>query len=104
MAFLKSKEERSEIKAARQAAVDARRRRDSAPLERWEYKVKRIGEDKQKGLLGSQRMEQILNAEGARGWELAGINMERAILKRRVVDISQAELALAAEDSDSDDE
>jgi hypothetical protein len=45
--------------------------------------VKRIGEDKQKGLLGSQRMEQIFNGEGARGWELVTINEERATFKRR---------------------
>jgi hypothetical protein len=40
--------------------------------------VKRIGEDKQKGLLGSQRMEQIFNGEGAQGWGLVAINEERA--------------------------
>jgi hypothetical protein len=44
--------------------------------------VKRIGEDKQKGLLGSTRMEEIFNAEGKLGWELVAINEERATFKR----------------------
>lgn len=51
-------------------------------LPKWEYQVKRIGEDKQKGLLGSQRMEQIFNGEGAQGWELVAIHEERATFKR----------------------
>ena len=55
-----------------------------ASLPKWEYQVKRIGEDKQKGLLGAGRMEQILNGEGARGWELVTINEERATFKRRM--------------------
>ena len=55
-----------------------------AMLPRWEYQVKRVGEDKQKGLLGSQRMEQIFNGEGAKGWELLVINEERATFKRQV--------------------
>ena len=55
-----------------------------ASLAKWEYQVKRIGEDKQKGLLGSQRMEQIFNEEGAKGWELVAINEERATFKRRL--------------------
>jgi hypothetical protein len=49
---------------------------------KWEYQVKRVGEDKQKGLLGSQRMEQLFNGEGAQGWELVTINEERATFKR----------------------
>jgi hypothetical protein len=52
-------------------------------LPKWEYQVKRVGEDKQKGLLGSQRMEQIFNAEGEKGWELVTISEERATFKRR---------------------
>ena len=44
--------------------------------------MKRVGEDKQKGLLGSQRMEEIFNAEGKKGWELIEINEERATFKR----------------------
>ncbi|HEX5261457.1 MAG TPA: hypothetical protein VFW18_08260 [Gaiellales bacterium] len=44
--------------------------------------MKRIGEDKQKGWLGSQRMESILNGEGAEGWELVAISEERATFKR----------------------
>lgn len=59
---------------------------------------------RQKGLLGSTRMEQILNAEGARGWELVSINMERATLKRRVTNITQAELEIAAEDTEREEE
>lgn len=55
-------------------------------LPKWEYQVKRIGEDKQKGLLGSQRMEAIFNGEGAKGWELVTINEERATFKRRMGD------------------
>jgi hypothetical protein len=51
-------------------------------LTKWEYQVKRIGEDKQKGLTGSQRMEQIFNGEGVQGWELVAINEERATFKR----------------------
>ena len=51
-------------------------------LPKWEYQVKRVGEDKQKGLLGAQRMEQIFNGEGAKGWELVAINEERATFKR----------------------
>jgi hypothetical protein len=51
-------------------------------LPKWEYQVKRVGEDKQKGLLGSQRMEQLFNGEGAQGWELVAIHEERATFKR----------------------
>lgn len=76
---------RAEELAARQAdqrAAAARMAAHEAALPKWEYQVKRVGEDKQKGLLGSQRMEQIFNAEGARGWELVAINEERATFKR----------------------
>jgi hypothetical protein len=68
------RENQQRIAAARAAHV--------ASLPKWEYQVKRIGEDKQKGLLGSQRMEQIFNGEGAQGWELVAINEERATFKR----------------------
>jgi hypothetical protein len=53
-------------------------------LPKWEYQVKRVGEDKQKGLLGSGRMEQIFNEEGKNGWELVAVNEERATFKRRI--------------------
>lgn len=53
-----------------------------ASLPRWEYQVKRIGEDKQTGWAGSERMEQILNSAGADGWELVAIHAERATFKR----------------------
>jgi hypothetical protein len=53
-------------------------------LPKWEYQVKRVGEDKQKGLLGSGRMEQIFNEEGKKGWELVAVNEERATFKRRI--------------------
>ena len=72
-------EQRAENRAE-QSAVEAAH---IASLSTWEYQVKRIGDDKQKGLLGSQRMEQIFNAEGAKGWELVAINEERATFKRR---------------------
>jgi hypothetical protein len=73
-------EQRSQDRAERSAA-DATH---LATLPKWEYQVKRIGEDKQKGLLGSQRMDQIFNSEGEKGWELVGINDERATFKRRL--------------------
>lgn len=57
-----------------------------ASLPKFEYQVKRISEDKQKELLGSQRMEEILNGEGAQGWELVVIQEERATFKRRLPD------------------
>jgi hypothetical protein len=44
------------------------------------------GKDKQKGLLGSQRMEQLFNAEGAQGWVLVAIHEERATFKRLLPD------------------
>ena len=72
--------EQERQRQAREVELEAFR----ATLPRWEYQVKRVGEDKQKGLLGSQRMEQIFNAEGAKGWELVMINEERATFKRRI--------------------
>ena len=74
-------------KAERDAADQAERERISAfqaTLPRFEYQVKRVGGDKQKGLLGSQRMEQIFNGEGNQGWELVMINEERATFKRQL--------------------
>jgi hypothetical protein len=73
-------EQRAQDRAERSAVDTAR----VASLPKWEYQVKRIGEDKQKGLLGSQRMEQIFNDEGAKGWELVAINEERATFKRQL--------------------
>ena len=84
----RSDEEKAEhAEAKAQAAAEADQRRQMiemhvADLPKWEYQVKRIGEDKQKGLLGSQRMEAILNGEGGRGWELVAIHAERATFKR----------------------
>jgi hypothetical protein len=56
-------DEQARAQAARAAAQAARAEHLKA-LTKWEYQVKRIGEDKQKGLSGSTRMEQIFNAEG----------------------------------------
>jgi hypothetical protein len=69
--FVSSERERRDAKEAvdreqareRQATLAAHVR----GLPKWEYQVKRVGEDKQKGLLGSQRMEQLFNGEGASG-------------------------------------
>lgn len=76
---------KEEERAARQAAEAERAQREAAhvaTVPKWEYQVKRVGEDKQKGLLGSQRMEEIFNGEGRNGWELIAINEERATFKR----------------------
>ena len=81
------REQRAAGQAEQAAADEAERRRIAEfqrTLPRWEYQVKRIGEDKQKGLLGSGRMEQILNGEGQDGWELVVINEERATFKRQL--------------------
>lgn len=72
---------RAEKQAAESAAA-AKREAHIASIEKWEYQVKRVGSDKQKGLLGSQRMEQLFNTEGKLGWELVAINEERATFKR----------------------
>lgn len=72
-------------RAARQADEEERARKLAghiATVPKFEYQVKRVGEDKQKGMLGSQRMEQLFNAEGKLGWELIAINEERATFKR----------------------
>jgi alkyl sulfatase BDS1-like metallo-beta-lactamase superfamily hydrolase len=79
-----AKAERDAASAAQQEARRAQVAAHLATLPKFEYQVKRIGEDKQKGLLGSQRMEQILNGEGKIGWELVTINEERATFKRRL--------------------
>lgn len=88
----KTDEEKAAEREAKAAQEEQRRREQVATAARaaehlksvpkWEYQVKRIGEDKQKGMLGSQRMEQIFNAEGAQGWELVTVNEERATFKR----------------------
>lgn len=84
----KAREHRDSLIARREGRAE----RDANPVTRWEYRVARIGSDKQKGLLGSRRMEEILDSLGAEGWELVTINMERATFKRQVTSISQAEL------------
>ena len=81
------RQEQARITAEHAAAAQAEAARVAAfqaTLPRWEYQVKRVGEDKQKGLLGSQRMEQLFNGEGAGGWELVAINEERATFKRQL--------------------
>ena len=85
MKVFKTKEERAahdaaEAEAREQAEAETAELLRTIP--RWQYQVKRVGEDKQRGLLGSQRMEQLFNAEGAKGWELIAINEERATFKR----------------------
>lgn len=86
---VEAKERVRAIKDAARATEDAAKAEQAAKLrdyvasiQKWQYQVKRVGEDKQKGLLGSQRMEQLFNAEGAQGWELVAINEERATFKR----------------------
>lgn len=75
--------EARERETAQREAEAAERSSFIGSLPKWEYQVKRVGEDKQKGLLGSTRMEQIFNDEGKKGWELVAINEERATFKRR---------------------
>jgi hypothetical protein len=76
-------EAREKDRAQREAEA-VRQRAFVETLPKWEYQVKRVGEDKQKGLLGSGRMEQIFNEEGKAGWELVAVNEERATFKRRI--------------------
>ena len=81
--------QRETDRAAQARAAEEQRARLQAHLStvpKFEYQVKRVGEDRQKGLLGSQRMEQLFNAEGAQGWELVAIHEERATFKRRLPD------------------
>lgn len=73
-----------EERRAEEAVVSERTTAFIATLPHFEYQVKRVGDDKQKGLLGSQRMEQLFNAEGKNGWELVTINAERATFKRQL--------------------
>lgn len=77
------KEREESIAQAQRQETAERVAAHEASLPKWEYQVKRVGEDKQKGLLGSQRMEQIFNGEGAKGWELVAVHEERATFKRR---------------------
>ena len=77
-----AKEQEKAKREAAAAAQAAQLASHVASLPKWEYQVKRVGEDKQKGILGSQRMEQIFNEEGKQGWELVAINEERATFKR----------------------
>ena len=86
-----AKEEAAQLKAEtrererqEQQAAEAAKQAFVQTLPKWEYQVKRVGEDKQKGMLGSTRMEQIFNGEGRNGWELVAVHEERATFKRRV--------------------
>jgi hypothetical protein len=84
--------ERAEAKdqeRAERAAAEEAQRAFVATLPRWEYQVKRVGEDKQKGILGSTRMEEIFNGEGAKGWELIAIHEERATFRRQLPPANQ---------------
>jgi uncharacterized protein DUF4177 len=102
MGFLRKDTDERAAKASAKAIADQlqaearereREQREAAEIQdrafvesfpKWEYQVVRIGEDKQKGLLGSRPMEQILNDEGRKGWELVTVNEERATFKRRI--------------------
>jgi hypothetical protein len=64
----------------KQAAAEAKDAHTRS-LPKWRYKVIRVGEDKQKGLLGSGRMESLFNDLGAQGWELVAVSEERATFK-----------------------
>lgn len=91
--FTKAKE----VRASELARRAGRAERDANPGTRWEYRVVRIGSDKQKGLFGSERMQTILDSIGAQGWELVAVNMERATFKREVTNMSRDELDELAE-------
>ena len=81
------RQQRDSLQAEQRAAKEAERAHVRAFQEtrpRWEYQVKRIGEDKQKGLLGSGRMKNLFNDLGTKGWELVAVNEERAIFKREL--------------------
>lgn len=98
MSFLKDAHARAKAqgqatKEAASAREDGTRERDLRPSTRWEYKTIRVGEDKQKGVFGSGRMDTLFNSLGARGWELVAVNMERATFKREVPHMSAAEVA-----------
>jgi hypothetical protein len=83
------KEQEAAASAEAKAAQDAANREAAAALAahvanlpKWQYKVIRVGEDKQKGILGSGRMETLFNDLGKDGWELVSVNEERASFKR----------------------
>jgi hypothetical protein len=83
------KEEEAAARAEAKAAQDELNQQAAAALAahvanlpKWEYKVIRVGEDKQKGILGSGRMETLFNDLGKSGWELVSVNEERASFKR----------------------
>ena len=93
MPFSRKSDEQKQAEAAARSAQEAEQQARQqegaaekaahiASIPKWEYQVKRVGEDKQKGLLGSQRMEAIFNGEGQQGWELVAISEERATFKR----------------------
>lgn len=76
---------KADVQAIRDAAAAEERRKLDEHLKtipRWEYQVKRVGEDKQKGLLGSQRMEQIFNAEGV--WAGSSLRSTRSAQRSSV--------------------
>jgi hypothetical protein len=62
MADLLQAEARERDREQREAAA-VQQRAFVQTLSKWEHQVKRVGEDKQKGLPGSGRMEQIFNEE-----------------------------------------
>ena len=91
-AAARAKEQGQQVRQAADAAAAARAQRDSNPVLRWEYRTCRVGSDKQRGMLGSRRMETIFNQLGSQGWELVAVNMERATFKRPVPQMSSDEL------------
>lgn len=92
-AHARAKEQGAQAKAASDARQQGQLERDESPATRWEYKTIRVGEDKQKGLLGSGRMDTLFNRLGVLGWELVAVNLERATFKREVPHMSAAEAA-----------
>lgn len=63
-------------------ANESANRKMIAALPRWEYRVIRVGGDKQRGILGGGRMEDLFNDLGREGWELVAVSEERASFKR----------------------
>src|SRR5947209_19522709 len=108
MPIFKSKEDREAARVLRARAKEARRQRDANPETRWEYKVVWIMKGQQKGAFGSSSMELNFNKRGSQGWELVSVEAERAIFKRRVTELSEAEkeelATVEVEDSDDEDE
>jgi hypothetical protein len=77
------------------------------PARRWEYKAKWIPRGRQKGPFGGAIMELAFNKLGAQGWELVAIEGERAMFKREILDLSDAEreeLAAVEDDEDESEE